>query len=298
MNSIINIPVVRIKKSKLSHDELIKLFETKENEGKAWEKSFFNALYDDNKEALKELMKGSGITDKKLANYYMDLLIAYFTEKGDQGKKFFALTKRILLGDGDKSETQYVKSIEIDGDILKIQTKDGSFGAAKLSSVYPYIHKLFPEIEGSGRYGYCHDFSKRLAKALNKPCHVATGYIAPLSRKSKVLHSWVEYERDGEVWVLDVTRNLFMKKSVYYKLRGVSYPVYKISRQTLFDDQEMISYLFDKELWSGKVYFANRPLAVWWYNKLKGQEKGQQKSESVKSEMYKLFFEQNETSEK
>ena len=276
MFSFINLPAVRIKKSKLTHNELINLFKTKENEGKKWETSFFNALYNEDMDRINMLLKEGGITNKSLAMYYIDLLLAYFTEKDYDNNINYFLVKKILLGDKEEKKG-FVQSIDVDEEIIKVDTKDGLISATKISAIYPNIKKLFPEIEGKNRYGYCHDFSKRLAKNLNVPCRVATGYVAPLSRKAQYLHSWVEYNREGENWVLDVTRNLFIKRDLYYKLRGVKYPVYKISKETLMADAEMISYLFNHEEWSGKVYFANRPLAIRWYNHLMREEKRRNK---------------------
>ena len=268
MFSFLNIPTIMVRKSKLTHEELVRIFKTQENEGKKWESSFFDAFYaGDEKKAL-QIAKGSEMSNKSVQIYFMDFMVALFTEKDGQKSRSFEITKNILIGENPNEKSNYVKDIKIVDDIIIFKTKDKEMKFTKLTSVYSRIKEVFPNIENKERYGTCHHDSILFARLSDLKCMVATGYVAPLAKKSKLLHSWVEFDVDGDTYVADVTRNLLAKKENYYKLRGVSGPVYKIPKSTIEKDLDMVAYLFDKELWSGKLYLTNRPRAVWWYKSL------------------------------
>lgn len=75
--------------------------------------------------------------------------------------------------------------------------------------------KLIKELMSNKRYHKCH--SRAIDVSLSvESSKIVTGYITIGNKKT--LHSIVEYEYNGKIWVLDWTRNLKITKEQYIEL--------------------------------------------------------------------------------
>ncbi len=155
-------------------------------------------------------------------------------------------------------------SIMYDNNYFSLTAEDASFTAKKLSHEFPEIKKYLTDIEKPNRIGRCHPYSVVLVALLAKDNHgdnsckisLATDRIYQLSHKAKILHSWVEVEIDGKVFVLDASKNLIIDKDAYYEICHVNEPE-KVDSIQLLKDYKMIRRLTDYDEYLVKVYYEN-----------------------------------------
>ncbi len=103
-----------------------------------------------------------------------------------------------------------------------------------------------PEILTTERYRQCHWRSIELSQTIrpdeDEKIYVVTGSITGFAKDAKILHSWIEIERNGKkTMVCDFTANAIMDQEDYYKIYSVK-PLEKISSEQIIEDMK----LFDK----------------------------------------------------
>jgi hypothetical protein len=153
-------------------------------------------------------------------------------------------------------ESEFVKEINIleDGSII-ILTKNGlpdiSFG--KLSDIFPKL-KDNKKLGNFGRRRHCHTKSKEISTRLEFPNVVVTGYAYSISTGDRILHSWVEFNKDGKDWVIDYTMNVMMEKKGYYYLRHII-ELCRIDHNDILSDRDLF---FPLEKISIKEYMVFR----------------------------------------
>ena len=133
----------------------------------------------------------------------------------------------------------------------------------KLSDqVKGYKHRQ--ELESHKRYGKCHEMSISLLGSL-KEAHVLTGYIS--IEDEDILHSVVEYEKDGKTKIIDYTKNLIMDEEDYVGL--TNFRIFqKISRKDFLKDRKILKKYFNNL--SSRAYLCFRDEIM---NELKRKEK-------------------------
>lgn len=143
---------------------------------------------------------------------------------------------------------------------FKLQNKE--FDAQTLSSIYPSLQELFPDIlTHKTRHGRCHEMSIGLALNLSDDAIVATGSIYTISPRAKYLHSWVEEDVDGETYCRDFTYNISLKQDDYYSLFHIK-PYDKISAKQIKADYHDIIKLLDTDERYSKLYLSSREEAL------------------------------------
>ena len=112
-------------------------------------------------------------------------------------------------------------------------------------------------LESSARENKSHEKSMELARNLNSPNTLVTGWVAGLTSKSKYPHSWVETTLDGNEVVIDYTMNAIVNKDGYYALRYAT-PVSKINNVEIEKDLELVTPLINNNELSGLEYLVYR----------------------------------------
>lgn len=292
--NFLNFPVITFKKASMQNlNEFYNLiydkFKTEEDLGSKWKDDCMKALMSQDKQELKRLEKQGGKI--VLIDDAIDLLIDNFTLAEHDDKQIDFLKNMILNLKG------YIKSIEFKENPAQIifTTNKGKIIASKLTEVYPNF-KHIRGIETRERHGTCHASAAAVSKNLDNQNKVATGYVYTFGEGYKYLHSWVEVEIEGEWFVIDVTRNLIMKKESYYKIRNINGRVYKISRDTLINDEPIRRVLDSENQWLNKLYLSNRHQAIEVYNQIKQREKEKKENDPLykaAKHMYDSFQRQN-----
>lgn len=262
MFNILNFPAIRFRKSDISHESLKKIFIDDEANGQLWKRAMINAvLLDDYVE--KSLLSQNFKIKFNYSRLLIDLLISEFTlDPSDEKMIEYYKNKAFEYSFG------FVKDIQIQGKVLLIKTQKGDFEVRKLTDVYPEIKSENFDIKTKERFGKCHDLAVELSKKLDIKNKVATGYIAPFSKRSKSLHSWIGV---GE-YVIDATMNAVISKRAYYMIRDILSPVYKISSEIIKKESEILNELAEIDPLLSKLYLSNRHQALMLYEKLKKDE--------------------------
>ena len=250
-------PVVEF--DKITHDKLYDVFIKQEKDGYDWRMEFVKAYVDGNYAKVDKLANGTTYTFNK---FVLDSMLEQFTLSDDGFSKMLISAKHFGSG--------FIKDINYDKDKVEIKTQQGDINCRKLSSVMPEIENILPYINTPNRAGMCHAYSVRFALNFNLESDLVTGYVAPLSKKNKNLHTWVEFKFCGEDMVIDFTRGLMFNKDGYYLLKNIDGPVQKIPRNTVIVDLFMYSQLSKIDPLLTKLYFANRNQAVKEYQKHTG----------------------------
>ena len=149
--------------------------------------------------------------------------------------------------------------IDIEGDELVVRKYDFSFSVMKLSKMEPEILKTLPDIEDPERRGKCHPYGVLTALHFHKKQYktqLVTGRIYQLSPGAKYLHSWVEIEKDGQILVIDPTKNAVMSKQAYYFINNVSSTV-RLDASDVKKDFHIIEALTKYDNYVVKVYYEN-----------------------------------------
>lgn len=91
---------------------------------------------------------------------------------------------------------------------------------------------------------HCHTISLEMC---DENYDVVTGLVNDYLNGCQMCHSWIEFIKNNEVYVLDFCFNLMMKQEDYYNLFDVD--VYsKINKQTLTEDIAFLSSLSQEEM--------------------------------------------------
>ncbi len=156
------------------------------------------------------LFKDYNLSEEEQGNY--DNLVAYttidfFTRLKD--KSLYSLLQK-------KLNKRYINNIKYNNDTKEYEYICGDIVIPfnKLSN-FLKDKKLIAELTSNKRYHTCHSRAINLAPNI-RGSKIVTGYVT--AYKHKVLHSFVEYEENGTIFVLDWTKNLKIRKNDYVKL--------------------------------------------------------------------------------
>lgn len=188
-------------------------------------------------------------TKKDMTDEAVDQRIAYYNRNG-----IFANGKRV-----DREALVF----EMDGKKIVVRT---------LTSASPGLAQVFPALLTSERNCKCHEGSINLASILGEDSQIVTGSYYILSPKSTVLHSVVEKEIDGEIYVLDYDSNTLWERDDFYQFFHFQ-PFEKISQKTIKKDTDDLLFLMGKDNDYCKLYLTNRDEAIALSKKLQAQAK-------------------------
>lgn len=275
MFNFINYPVVRFKKAHLNKEYIYKYFITDEQENNAWRDSIIDAVRESDIGKANKLLAGAKIS---LNNYMLRDLFTKFTY--DEPNMEFI---EKILKDLIKGNPKTYKTVEMDSDKIIIESAEGMIIAAKLTSYFPAFKDILPDIGNEKRVGKCHTYAIKTAISWNLPIpiKVATGYIKPFSNKDKILHTWLEIVDENKNYVLDPSRNLLMNKKAYYINNAVSSSVYKISKETIRQEEDIIYDMARYGSGLSKLYFANRNQALAIYKQLLKEEQKEREADPL-----------------
>ena len=245
--NFLNLPAVRFKRPtaktlKSFYDEVYKKFKTEQDEGEKWKDEAYDALIRDDKEALERLKKEGGKII--FVDDAIDVLIdQYMMADGISDEEANSHRDTILRGG-------YIKDIEFkhNPEQIVFTTKFGEFKASKLSDIFPIFQQI-PQLQTPERHGKCHMASIDLSRSIENKNKIATGFIYTFGEGCKYLHSWIEFKFDGRDFVIDTTRNLLIPKKLYYYIRNIEGPVYKISSETIIKEEKIFDYLLGHNDW-------------------------------------------------
>jgi len=275
---IFNFPSTRVKRSKLSHEYLKKKYKLDEIKGQEWKDQLFDAYFSNNKEKYKELASQAKNVD--IIDFFIDTLICRFTKKDNDIEDNLELLSFY--------KGKYLKEITASDNELSIKTSHGEINVKCLSRFLPEALEEYPHLEDSERadkcHEYCVDFLVSQEEETGTGYRICTGYIAPLSQKSKVLHSWIEYKNSTGEWkCLDLTKNAIINRNGYYLYNNITGPVYKISHKTIVREYDKLVDLSHREPFMSKLYLSNRRQALKIYKHMIQQEQ----KEKIQDPLYR-----------
>lgn len=124
--------------------------------------------------------------------------------------------------------------------------------------------KYRQELESHKRYGKCHEMSIALLGSL-KNANILTGYVSV--EDEDILHSVVEYEKDGKTKIIDYTKNLIMDAEDYIGL--TNFRIFqRISRKEFLKDRKILKRYFNNL--SSRAYLCFRDEIM---NEIKNKKK-------------------------
>lgn len=275
MFEFINYPAVRFKKSELNKENIYKYFMTDEDDYFDWYDSVLQAIIKN--EDTYDLVESRNINlyfDSHILNDW----ISKFTYADCDLEKVKNILSSLV-----KDHPEEFKSLEIDKNKIILETSFTRIFAAKLSSCFPILKELLPNMDTKKRRGECHNYVCDIAKYIEIPfpAKVASGYIKPFSSADKCLHTWIEIKDKGKEYVLDASKNLMMNKKGYYFINNISSPVYKIPPKTVGKEEDLIIDMERYAIGLSKLYFANRHQALAFYRQLKAEERRKQESDPL-----------------
>lgn len=190
-------------------------------------KNTYNLLFGDDNNLSKEKQ---GDYDKLIAWVTID----HFTK--EQEKNILKKWLKILFKD---------KKIDLNKIVFNKETKEYEYRDKDLVITFNKISEfiknedLIKELTSDKRYGTCHDRSIAFSQSV-KDSKIVTGYI--ILGKNRILHSVIEYERNGKTWILDWTRNLKTTKEKYIELTSFV-ELSSISASDVLDDAKFVKKL-------------------------------------------------------
>jgi hypothetical protein len=144
-----------------------------------------------------------------LINEFNDTSLNYF-----KWKKKTSFFKNLLLKYG------YAQDIKFKKDKLHITLNDGEeVKCQTLTSIFEKLDEELPNIKSSvKRSGDCHVGSIALSINLPYVNEVVTGKLCDVAKNCRYLHSWIELELNGKLYVMDYVHNGIYPKDSYYRL--------------------------------------------------------------------------------
>lgn len=211
-----------------------KLFIDPSAEASEWEDAVFQAgISGDDKEVERLFMQANEIY---LDENQITTAIEEFTRKGPQEEK-----DRLL--DGLKS-IDWINNVTVKNKVLHMDTQKGSIIVARINeAMNGYENDL--RLLTSGRKGFCHTDSIKMCRQYEQDSNVVTGYIYGLSDKAKYLHSWVEFDIEGKLFVADYTMNALINKNAYYMLKHAE-ELSRVSNKQIKEDWKILGKLAEK----------------------------------------------------
>lgn len=247
----------RYRRKNLSlHDRFIK----PEEKDQAWIDKFF------------EVKKGKGVKNylqfakffysTRLDYYSCDIL--YLISNFTLAKEFQEIDIQKYIGLLKAKYKWRLKDIKVveGGKQLLFKPRFGKeFRATKLTAVSPEANTISKNLENLGRQNNCHWLS--IYMAMNYvDTSVVTGDVWAFASRRRSLHSWVEQKLpDGTEICVDLTKNVLMRKKVYYSLFHIR-PLERITREQILEDMEIIQPLTDVDSDYTKLYLSSREEAL------------------------------------
>ena len=247
----------RYRRKNLSlHDRFIK----PEEKDQAWIDKFF------------EVKKGKGVKNyfqfaklfysTKLDFYSCDIL--YLISNFTLAKEFQEIDIQKYIGLLKAKYKWRLKDIKVveGGKQLLFKPRFGKeFRATKLTAVSPEANTISKNLENLGRQKNCHWLSIYMAMSY-VDTSVVTGDAWAFASRCRSLHSWVEQKlQDGTEVCVDLTKNVLMRKKVYYSLFHIR-PLERITREQILEDMEIIKPLTDVDSNYTKLYLSSREEAL------------------------------------
>lgn len=124
---------------------------------------------------------------------------------------------------------------------------------ARLSDVIPELN-TDGDLVNWNRIGKCHTKSREISSRLEISNEVVTGYFHTIADVTRYLHSWVEFSKSGEDYVIDYTMNVVMNKKGYYSLGHIK-ELCRIRNNEIISDFPLFSQFADLPL---KIYLVFR----------------------------------------
>lgn len=155
----------------------------------------------------------------------------------DRDKYYIQLLYRDLL-----MYKEYIKKIfttpnpNFKTDELVIETNNGPIRLIPLSNYKPQLLNEYRDLETTDRANTCFYNSRNISQKLEENNDLVTGIVYGYTDKSKYLHSWVEVELFGEMYVVDYTMNAIINKDGYYRFRHAK-EIERINKATLLNDK-------------------------------------------------------------
>lgn len=186
---------------------------------------------DENKEEVKS----------KYVNQNYDLLFKeknFYIPKNSLAKRIQDLTSNISdeVRDAILEELQrdsFVDEIRENSGVTSLQTTFGEIKFSEIGTFFPDLKVEKALKDKSKRKGDCHFQSILYSRVLNERFgienDVVTANVYPLANQNKYLHSWNEFEKNGEKFVLDYTWNAVMNQEGYYGLNHINKIISRIS---------------------------------------------------------------------
>jgi len=107
---------------------------------------------------------------------------------------------------------------------VRLMTRDGGiFDIMPLHGYTENLNDLWLKLRTDERHNDCHQGSWNLMGMMTgvKGKKLVTSFIKGATDECDFLHTWIEFEEDGEEKVADYTLNAVMSKELYYALRSV-----------------------------------------------------------------------------
>lgn len=201
---------------------------------------FTDKYYDENDEKTIKNSLNLSILERytrfREKSIFTKLLMVYYKAK-------YSVDFSKITYNEEKREYEYIDPI--DGEVYTFN---------KLSNILN-DPKTKNELQSKNRHHKCHEKSMELMISNVVPKgYIVTGYLK--RGYGKFLHSVIEIEKtNGELYIIDYTKNLFMKKDQYFKLTNFE-EIERISEEEYLDDLLLLDLCPD--LITGKEYLTFR----------------------------------------
>lgn len=186
----------------------------------------YNLLFEDSNIILDD--------ENSYENYIADRTIKSFTKQQEK-----VLTKILKLLYKSKLIDLNNITFNENTNMYKYENNNVIITFKKISDCFYLDEYLIKELTSYERKDKCHiraiDISPKI-----KDSKIVTGYITILNKN--FLHSIIEYESNGETFILDWTRNLQISKEQYIKLTKFK-KIYSFEGSKVIDDVEIFNTL-------------------------------------------------------
>ena len=124
--------------------------------------------------------------------------------------------------------------------------------------------QLQVKLKTDERHNDCHNGSWALMGEFDKNKNIknkrlVTGFVTGASEESQHLHTWIEFEMNGEEKVADYTLNSIMDKDVYYELRTIDENnKCSINEKDFFNEKDDIEHLIEYQDFDIRSYLLFR----------------------------------------
>lgn len=212
------------------------LFILPDNKSDEWDSKLFEYGYAHDEEKLNKHLESAN--EIYLEEKQIYTAINSFTLDTDSEEESMRLIEGL-------KEADFIKEVDVTKSTLLIKTVDGDIRVCKLTEMIPGLKEDDPNLLTEDRKGNCHEKSIQIANSMGKIKNdIVTGFVFGYSDQAKYLHSWVEFNYQGEDMVIDYTLNALMNKEGYYMIQRAK-PLSRIDSKLLKEDRKVLDK-FDK----------------------------------------------------